>query len=212
MKTNYKESLKAVLKHEGGYVNHPKDPGGATNKGVTQRVYDAYRKANGLSPQAVRNIFDAEVEAIYRLQYWNMVKGDDLPSGIDYCVFDYAVNSGVRRSALELQKVLGVKRDGVIGIVTVQAAMDADAKTVVKAICASRLAFLKNLKIWSTFGKGWAARVSGVLAMSLRLADLVPEAPSQEDAPQIPPVKPPAPAKGLLAIILDFIMAIFGRK
>ena len=92
MKENYAQALKQVLKYEGGYVDHPKDPGGPTNKGVTQAVYDSWRKSQNFSTQSVRAIADSEVAAIYKNLYWDRVSGDNLPDGVDFAVFDYAVN------------------------------------------------------------------------------------------------------------------------
>ena len=160
MKENYAQALKQVLKYEGGYVDHPKDPGGPTNKGVTQAVYDSWRKSQNLPTQSVRSISDAEVASIYRNLYWDKIRGDDLPSGVDFAVFDYAVNSGVSRAAKTLQGVVGVLQDGVIGPATIEA-----AKTyVAMAVTNKRLAFMQSLSIWSTFGKGWAARIADVKA------------------------------------------------
>lgn len=181
MKDNFARSLKAVLKHEGGYVNHPKDPGGATNKGITQATYDLWNEGTSRS---VKNITDAEVEAIYKRNYWDKVRGDDLPAGVDYCVFDFAVNSGVSRSAKYLQTVLGVEVDGVIGPQTVKAAMEAEPRAVIQEICDRRMDFLQGLGTWPTFGKGWTNRVTGVKAMAMGMAgepvqpDPVPEATS----------------------------------
>ncbi|WP_246677573.1 glycosyl hydrolase 108 family protein [Mesorhizobium sp. B2-3-12] len=95
-----------MLAHEGGYSNHPADPGGATMKGVTQRVYDGYRKSKGLSTRSVKGIQTAELNEIYDRQYWDAVKGDLLPAGVDYVVFDGAVNSGPGRSIMWLQQAL----------------------------------------------------------------------------------------------------------
>ena len=165
MKENYALALKQVLKYEGGYVDHPKDPGGPTNKGITQAVYDAWQKKNGLPTQSVRNISDAAVAAIYKQQYWDAISGDDLPSGIDFAVFDYAVNSGVSKAAKTLQSVIGVAQDGQIGPQTIQAAKD----YVAMAVTNKRLAFMQSLSIWSTFGKGWAARIADVKNQILAL-------------------------------------------
>lgn len=162
MKDNIEQSMRYVLKHEGGFSNHPKDPGGATNYGVTQKVYDAYRQRKGLKPQSVRAIDDEEVAAIYKRQYWDAVKADDLPSGLDYVVFDYAVNSGPSRAIKDLQRVVGVPADGVIGNVTLAAINDIDVFEVIDDLCERRMAFLKSLKTWSTFGRGWANRVADV--------------------------------------------------
>ena len=145
--------------------DHPKDPGGPTNKGITQAVYDAWQKKNGLPTQSVRNISDAAVAAIYKQQYWDAISGDDLPSGIDFAVFDYAVNSGVSRAAKTLQAVVGVTQDGQIGPQTIQAAKD----YVAMAVTNKRLAFMQSLSIWSTFGKGWAARIADVKNQILAL-------------------------------------------
>lgn len=158
---NYKPSLKLVLAHEGGYVNHPRDPGGATDKGVTQRVYDAYRKVQGLPLKSVRGITLGEAAAIYRQQYWQAVQGDKLPAGIDYAVFDFAVNSGVSRASRYLQLCLGVGVDGHIGNVTLAAVADADPVKVITALCADRMAFLKSLNTFDVFGRGWSRRVVG---------------------------------------------------
>jgi len=162
-----RDSLVKVLVHEGGYVNHPKDPGGPTNKGVTQRVYDAFRLRNNLQPQSVKNITNSEIAQIYDKQYWDAVKADDLPDGLDYVVFDGAVNSGPKQSIKWLQRALGALYkgaiDGVIGLGTLAAvAATADIPALIDRICDLRLKFLKALKTWKTFGKGWASRVEGV--------------------------------------------------
>jgi lysozyme family protein len=165
MKENYAQALKQVLKYEGGYVDHPKDPGGPTNKGITQAVYDAWQKSQNLPTQSVRNISDATVAAIYKQQYWDRISGDDLPAGVDFAVFDYAVNSGVSRAAKTLQAVVGVTQDGQIGPATIQA-----TKTyVAMSVTNKRLAFMQSLSIWSTFGKGWAARIADVKAQIIAL-------------------------------------------
>jgi len=165
MKENYPQALKQVLKYEGGYSDHKNDPGGPTMKGITQAVYDAWQKKNGLPTQSVRNISDAAVAAIYKQQYWDAISGDDLPSGVDFAVFDFAVNSGVSRAAKYLQAVVGVTQDGQIGPATIQA-----TKTyVAMAVTNKRLAFMQSLSIWSTFGKGWSARIADVKNQILAL-------------------------------------------
>lgn len=167
---NFAASLSLVLKHEGGWSNHPRDPGGATMKGVIQRVYDAYRKRNGLRKQSVRSISESELQDIYKAQYWHAIKGDALPRGVDYCVFDGAVNSGPSQSAKWLQRALGVNADGVIGMITL-AAVDAhpDKAALVREICAKRMSFLQALRHWPVFHKGWSRRVAEVRADSLRM-------------------------------------------
>lgn len=162
MKDNIELSMAWMLAHEGGYVNHPKDPGGATNLGVTQRVYDMYRRRSGQATRSVRAIAPDEVAEIYKAQYWDAVRGDELPSGVDYAVFDYAVNSGPKRAIMELQRVIGAGVDGVIGMETVGKAREMDPFDLIEALCNRRMAFLRSLKHWKTFGRGWTARVMGV--------------------------------------------------
>lgn len=159
----FARSLPKVLVHEGGWSNHPDDPGGATMKGVTQAVYDEWRVKNKKPKQSVKFISTPELNAIYRQNYWDKVKGDDLPPGISYVVFDGAVNSGPSRSVKWLQKALGVNDDGIIGPKTIAAAKDYPNKDMlVDRICDRRLSFLQGLSTWPTFGKGWSSRVAGV--------------------------------------------------
>ena len=161
---NFAAALKRVLVFEGGKVDHPRDPGGRTNQGVIQRVYDGYRARKGWPKRDVYLMEAAERDEIYRAQYWDAVRGDDLPAGVDYVVFDGAVNSGPAQSVKWLQRALGgVKIDGELGEATLAAVTaHPDHDALIAAICARRLAFLKALRTWSTFGKGWSARVSGV--------------------------------------------------
>ena len=166
--SNFDKALASVLIHEGGYVNHPKDPGGATNFGVTQAVYDAYRKVRGRGQQSVRYISDDEMKAIYKFQYWDQIRGDFLPAGLDYAVFDFAVNSGVGRASKYLQAVLGVPQDGQIGAMTLGAVKS--PVSAINALCDRRMGFLRNLRTFLTFGKGWTRRVQGVRAHALEMA------------------------------------------
>lgn len=164
--SNFTEALSRLLVHEGGLVNHPADPGGLTNKGITQRVYDAYRARKGQPPWNVREITPDEVEEIYRLQYWSKVQGDKLPAGVDYVVFDGAVNSGPAQSVKWLQRALGVSDDGVIGEVTLDAVeQHPDHDRLIAEIVYRRMLFLESLKTWSVFGRGWSHRVNEVEAI-----------------------------------------------
>lgn len=174
-KQSQAQSMQLVLAHEGGYSNHPKDPGGATFKGVTQRTYDAYRKNKGLPVRSVKLITKAELDEIYDRQYWDVVKGDKLPAGIDYAVFDYAVNSGPSRAVKDLQRALNdnanyygisgkIGVDGIMGQLTIagcEAAATVDECELIERYCERRMLFLKSLKTWKTFGKGWKRRVMG---------------------------------------------------
>jgi lysozyme family protein len=167
----FPRALKCVLVHEGGKVDHPKDPGGRTNQGVIQRVYDGYRRRKGLSPRDVFLMTAKERDEIYRTQYWNVVKGDQLPAGIDYVVFDGAVNSGPVQSVKWLQRALGQRVDGLLGEATLSACeRHPNHSALIADICARRMTFLRALKTWPTFGKGWSARVSGVKRTGLEMA------------------------------------------
>ncbi len=169
MKQNFPLSLAAVLIHEGGYVDDPQDPGGATNKGVTQAVYDDWRVGEGLARRSVRFINDYEVGAIYRRRYWGAVRGDDLPPGVDYCVFDFAVNSGVNRASRYLQRAAGVVDDGRIGPATLAAVKAKPAAALIAAVCDARQAFLEQLPTFARFGRGWTARVAEVRAKATEM-------------------------------------------
>ncbi len=165
---NFAKCLAYVLQEEGGYVNNPRDPGGATNKGVTQAVYDAYRVKHGKAKQPVIKIASDEVSEIYRAEYWNAVKGDSLPAGVDYATFDLAVNSGVGRAARFLQAAASVTQDGQIGPKTIAAIKY--PKAVTEALCDKRESFLRSLDTFPTFGRGWIARVDRVRSRARDMA------------------------------------------
>tara|TARA_R110000868_G_scaffold237132_9_gene491596 strand:- start:4601 stop:5263 length:663 start_codon:yes stop_codon:yes gene_type:complete len=189
MQKNYPMIQGWIGLSEGGYVNHPEDPGGATDRGITQRTYNDWRAMQGKSQISVRGISKAEAEAIIAHQYLDKVGADLLPSGLDYCVADYAVNSGVAQAARDLQRVLGVTVDGVVGAQTIAAANRAKAETVIEDLCERRMRFLRGLRTWSTFGGGWKVRVVGkhdgmqlddigVLDRSVRLARAAADIPA----------------------------------
>lgn len=183
MQSNFAASIALVLKSEGGYVDNPKDPGGATNMGITRATLAAWRgvAVNSLPKSEVRNLGTAEATTIYRARYWTPIYADDLPAGLDYAVFDYAVNSGPAAAAKALQKVLGVTVDGRIGPQTVAAAKAA-MPGAIDRLCDARLAFLRGLSTWATFGKGWASRVESVRKAARDMA-----AGAEMPAPVVPP-------------------------
>lgn len=195
MKHNFDIWLSEVLKHEGGFVDHPKDPGGATNKGITIGTLKRLGidvDGDGDSDLAdLKKLRHSDVARVYRLFYWDAVRGDLLPSGLDFCVADFAVNSGVSRAVQHLQRALGVTADGDIGPKTMAALERADVAELINRVCDSRLKFMKGLKIWSTFGKGWTRRVAEVRAISLQHAAkpsnaaVTPAAPAEHNAPEI---------------------------
>lgn len=161
MKHNFDKALAAVLHHEGGFVNHPADPGGMTNLGCTKKVWEEW-VGHPVDEKAMRALTPADVGPLYKAKYWDKVKGDELPTGVDYVVFDAAINSGPGRAAKWLQEVVGVTADGAIGPATLRAVQSMDASEVVEKYQAKRLGFLQALPTWGTFGKGWGRRVAEV--------------------------------------------------
>ncbi len=167
---SYDAALTRLLAHEGGYTNHPADPGGPTNFGITIYDYRKYRKPDATAAD-VRTMQVDEAKAIYRSKYWNAQRCDELPAGVDYAVFDYGVNSGIGRSGKVLRRALKLP-DGasVVSEAVIAAARAADAKELIVGICEERLRFLQSLRTWGVFGKGWGARVAEVRAFALQLA------------------------------------------
>jgi len=158
MKDNFEESLAHVLKHEGGYVDHPKDPGGATNLGCTKKVWEEW-VGHEVTKDDIKALTIADVSPLYKQRYWDKCRGDDLPRGVDFAVFDLAINSGVGRASKLLQRAVGVAADGAIGPATLAAVANANPRELATKICELRLAFLQALPTWETFGKGWGRRV-----------------------------------------------------
>lgn len=165
---NYDAALKKVLAHEGGYTNHQSDPGGPTNFGITINDYRRYIKANGTADD-VRKMKLADAAKIYRARYWDIQHCDEMPSGVDYAMFDYGVNSGVGRSQKVLQRILKVQVDGIIGAKTLAALKAQDPQFIILAICKERLGFLRALRTWPVFGKGWGRRVTEVQDAALKM-------------------------------------------
>jgi lysozyme family protein len=204
MERNFAAALEHVLKHEGGYVNHPKDPGGATNMGIT--IHTARRLGIDVDGDGDTDIVDIkkltkkDAAKVYRSEYWNKVKGDSLPNGVDYAVFDFAVNSGVSRASKFLQHVVGAKPDGRIGQKTLAAVANHDPKFVITQLCNDRLEWLRRLKTFKTFGKGWTRRVNGVLAQAKAMAI---------DAPT-PPKRPAS--QSIISMLIDLVLKLVGMK
>ena len=165
MQQNYNYALQQVLKSEGGYTNDPRDPGGPTNFGITIADYRMYVNKNATAND-IKNMHLADAQSIYRSKYWNALGCDALPSGVDYCVFDYGVNSGIGRARKVWNKV-----------------KTSDPKETINAICDERLKFLQSLSTWSHFGKGWGARVASVRQNSLKLAGGTKPPVTQTNAP-----------------------------
>lgn len=174
-KDNFPQALRLVLADEGGVSNHPADRGGLTNKGITQATYDAWRELHGRPPRSVRAIEHAEVDAIYREQYADAVWFDRLPSGLDYALFDFAVNSGPARAVKALQGIVGVRADGIMGNRTLAAAKARDSGQLITLLCDARQRFVRSLRTYKTFGKGWERRIAEVERKGVTLAEgLIP--------------------------------------
>lgn len=159
MKENFEKCLEFLLRHEGGYVNNRHDPGGSTYKGITQKNYDRYRASLEMVQQDVRKASAKEVREFYRTEYWNKVRGDELPAGVDHCVFDFAVNTDMRVVKKLLQRTVHATEDGVIGAKTLDAIKKLPYISIIDKLCDLRLEYLKTLRTWQYFGIGWASRV-----------------------------------------------------
>ena len=171
MKDNFSDALTALLIHEAGFVDNKDDPGGMTNLGVTAATW-AMWVGHDVNEKQMRALTPSIVAPLYKRKYWDACRADELISGLDYAVFDYAVNSGVGRAIKALQNCVGVAPDGGFGTTTMAAVSqfkgDA-AKTLIEEYCDNRLQFLKSLKTFPVFGKGWEKRVNEVKAMSLKM-------------------------------------------
>lgn len=169
MKNNFEAALAHVLKSEGGYVFNKFDPGGMTNLGCTKNTWEEY-VGHPVSEADMRALTPELVYPLYKRKYWDKVAGDDLPSGLDYAVFDAAINSGPGRAAKWLQEVVGVTADGSIGAGTLAAVASMDTQDLIAKYNDKRLQFLEALPTFATFGKGWSRRVSEVQTAASALA------------------------------------------
>jgi len=168
MKENFDDALKAILHHEGGYVHHKLDPGGMTNLGVTKRVWEEW-VGHEVDEKAMRALTPETVGSMYKTKYWDKIRGDDLPTGVDYAVFDAAINSGPGRAAKWLQTAVGAVPDGAIGAGTLAKVGAMDAKSIIEKYQETRLAFMQSLPTWEIFGKGWGRRVTEVKEAALKM-------------------------------------------
>jgi lysozyme family protein len=172
MNGNFEKSLEKLLIHEGGFVNHPSDPGGMTNLGVTKQVWEEW-VSHPVSEKEMRNLTPLMVSALYKRKYWDSCFADELISGLDYCVFDCAVNSGVGRAVKLLQSCVGATPDGGFGSITNALVKKAslEPNKIIELYSAKRLEFLESLRTFPTFGKGWSRRVAEVKATALEMVN-----------------------------------------
>ena len=172
MNSNFENCLKHLLMHEGGFSNHSQDPGGVTNLGVTARVWEEW-VGHPVDEKQMRALTPALVAPLYKRKYFDACRANELVPGLDYAVFDCAVNSGVGRAVKLLQSCVGATPDGGYGSITaalVQKAQQEDPARLISLYCSKRLEFLESLKSFEVFGKGWSRRVNEVKADSLAMA------------------------------------------
>jgi len=170
MNENWDECFAMVIKSEGGFVNNPKDPGGMTNLGVTRTAWQGYLNRD-VTEAEMRALTPEMVKPFYKAFYWDRIKGDMLPPGVDYAAYDLAVNSGPHKAAQYLQEIAGVPVDGMIGPKSLEAIKSCNAEETADAICDMRLDFLKKLSTFGTFGRGWTDRVGRVKAKAISMAN-----------------------------------------
>ena len=170
MKQNFDESLKMLLHHEGGYVWHPEDPGGETNLGVTRAVYEQWVGRQVMDGE-MKALTVADVAPIYKTNYWDRIRADDLPSGLDFAAFDWAVNSGTGRPAKVIQKYISAKQDGAIGPKTLALVAENDPSKMIQYLYEQRQKFYERLKTFETFGKGWTRRNQETLKAAMEMAN-----------------------------------------
>ena len=155
---NFEKSLNMLLKSEGGFVDNPADPGGMTNLGVTAKTWGSFM-GRDTNEKEMRNLTPEKVAPLYEKKYWDACMCDDLPSGIDYLMFDFAVNAGPGRAIKMLQKVIGVPEDGSIGPVTLQNIAVTDKTDLIARFSNAKKEFYESLPTFATFGKGWLKRI-----------------------------------------------------
>src|SRR5262245_1254500 len=152
--STFDEALRRLLRHEGGYSNHPADPGGPTKFGITIHDYRKYVKGDAVAADVKAMRLD-EAKEIYRRKYWSAQRCDELPAGLDYAMFDYGVHSGIGRSGKVLRRVLRLDdRSHVVTDAVIAAARQRNAAELVAALCDERVAFLKRLRTWRGCGRG----------------------------------------------------------
>lgn len=161
MLSNWSNAFALMLKSEGGFVNHPSDPGGITNLGVTKATWENWVGRESDEAE-MRGLTPEKLEPLYKKKYWDAVRGDELPAGISYLLFDFAVNAGVGRSIKTLQTAVGVTPDGGFGPMTMAAVQAVDPVELIERFSQAKEDFYRSLNTFATFGKGWLNRVADV--------------------------------------------------
>jgi lysozyme family protein len=161
MVSNWDNAFKLMLKSEGGFVNHPSDPGGMTNLGVTKATWENWVGRESDEAE-MRGLTPEKVEPLYKKKYFDAVRGDELPVGLDYLMFDFAVNAGAGRAIKTLQTAVGVTPDGGFGPMTMAAVQTVDPVELIERFSQAKEDFYRSLTTFATFGKGWLNRVADV--------------------------------------------------
>ena len=161
MNSNWKQSFELMLKSEGGFVNHPSDPGGVTNLGVTKATWENWVGRESDEAE-MRSLTPEKVEPLYKKKYFDAVRGDELPVGLDYLLFDFAVNAGAGRAIKTLQSAVGVTPDGGFGPLTMAAVQAIEPQELIERFSQAKEDFYRSLNTFNVFGKGWLNRVADV--------------------------------------------------
>ena len=167
--SNFKECLDIVLKSEGGFVNHPSDPGGMTNLGVTKKVWEDF-VGHPVSEADMRALTPEKVAPMYEQKYWRPCYGEVLPRGLNFLVFSMGINSGTGRSVKLLQQSLGCVADGAIGPKTRELISSSDVSKLIAKFSEARREYYRSLKTFPVFGKGWITRVDREESEALQMA------------------------------------------
>jgi len=172
MTDHFENCMPVMLRHEGGFSNHPEDPGGVTNLGVTKRNWERW-VGRPVSIEDMRRLTVADVKPLYRKRYWEPVAGDQLPRGLALCVFDFSVNAGPARAARMLQEMVGANPDGAVGRKTLEAlqafVLAHGEAAAVQRYMNARRSYYRRLPTFRTFGRGWLRRCDETEASALRM-------------------------------------------
>lgn len=177
VKSTFHKAMPYVLEEEGGYVDNPREPGGATNMGITLRTLSAWF-GHPVSKSDVLHLTKLTAYDIYKSEFWNKINADALPAGLDYALFDFAINSGPARAARTLQEIVGATQDGIIGASTLSAINSRSPVAVITALCERRKQWLSSLTTYSHSGRGWFARVDRARVRALDFASDATPLPS----------------------------------
>jgi lysozyme family protein len=173
---NWNKSCDMVLAHEGGFTSDSRDKGnslpdgraGSTMLGCTQANWEAY-VGHQVTWDDMKKLTKEDVKPLYKKNYWDAVHGDDLPTGLDYAAFDFAINAGPGASRKMIQRALGVTADGAFGPMTMAAIQKADAKELMQKFSDAKTTFYKGLGNFNVYGKGWLQRVADVQTVASKM-------------------------------------------